>query len=170
MNPANRLAIKSVSLVRMFYQRETAVITSLMCESLEDQSNYRLPKSRYPMKFTPMAKTLQDDCSCKLFTIIQNYVRVKSVENIEENLKHQFVPALSTLRQGVIVLSRQWKSILYNPMLFEHQYKRKMNRPSMNVGYTGQTVDEVSTLNNIFHSKKVFFLNKNLDKFKKIDT
>lgn len=99
MNPANKLAIKTISLVRMFYQRETAVITSLMCESLEDQSNYRLPKSRTPMKFTPMAKTLQDDCSCKLFTIIQNYVRVKSVEKIEENLKHQFVPALSTLRQ-----------------------------------------------------------------------
>lgn len=99
MNPANKLAIKTISLVRMFYQRETAVITSLMCESLENQSNYRLPKSRYPMKFTPMAKTLQDDCSCKLFTIMENYVGVRSVEKIEENLKHQFVPALSTLRQ-----------------------------------------------------------------------
>jgi hypothetical protein len=29
-------------------------------------------------------------------------------------------------------------------MLFEHQYKRKLNRPSMNVGYTGQNMDEVS--------------------------
>jgi hypothetical protein len=99
MNPANRLAIKTISLVRMFYQRETAVVTSLMCESLENQSSYRQPKSRYPMKFTPMAKTLQDDCSCKLFTILENYVGVRSVEKIEENLKHQFVPALSTLRQ-----------------------------------------------------------------------
>lgn len=99
MNPANKLAIKSISLVRMFYQRETAVITSLMCESLENQSNYRVPKSRYPMKFTPMAKTLQDDCSCKLFTIMQNFVGMKSVEKIEDNLRHQFVPALSTLRQ-----------------------------------------------------------------------
>lgn len=99
MNPANKLAIKVVSLVRMYYQRETAVITSLMCESLEDQSNYRLPKSRYPMKFTPMAKTLQDDCSCKLFTIMQNFVGIRTVEKIEDNLKHQFVPPLSTLRQ-----------------------------------------------------------------------
>lgn len=31
--------------------------------------------------------------------------------------------------QGVIVLSRQWKNMLYNPMLFEHQYKNKLNRP-----------------------------------------
>ncbi|KAL7044402.1 hypothetical protein ACKWTF_001906 [Chironomus riparius] len=142
MNPANKLAIKVVSLVRMYYQRETAVITSLMCESLEDQSNYRLPKSRYPMKFTPMAKTLQDDCSCKLFTIMQNFVAMRTVKKIEENLKHQFVPPLSTLRQGVIVLSRQWKSILYNPMLFEHQYKRKLNRPSVSVRYSGQAAEE----------------------------
>jgi hypothetical protein len=99
MNPANRLAIKTVSLIRMFYQRETAVITSLMCESLEDQIHYKLPKSRYPMKFTPMSKTLQDDCSCKLFTIMQNYVSLRTVEKIEENLKHQFVPPLSTLRE-----------------------------------------------------------------------
>jgi hypothetical protein len=99
MNPANKLAVKTVSLVRMFYQRETAVITSLMCESLENQTSYRLPKTRYPLKFTPMAKTLQDDCSCKLFTIMQNYVEKKTVEKIEENLKMQFVPPLSTLRK-----------------------------------------------------------------------
>lgn len=42
------------------------------------------------------------------------------------------------------MLSRQWKSILYNPMLFEHQYKRKLNRPSVSVRYSGQGVDEVS--------------------------
>lgn len=99
MNPANRLAIKTVSLTRMLYQRETAVLTSLMCESLEQQANYRQPKTRYPSKFTPMAKTLQDDCSCKLFTILQKYVTTVGVDKIEANLKQQFIPPLSTLRQ-----------------------------------------------------------------------
>lgn len=99
MNPANRLAIKSVSLARMLYQRETAVLTSLMCESLEQQANYRQPKTRYPSKFTPMAKTLQDDCSCKLFTILQKYVTTAGVDKMEANLKQQFIPPLSTLRQ-----------------------------------------------------------------------
>lgn len=99
MNPANRLAIKTVSLMRMMYQRETAVLTSLMCESLEQHSHYRAAKSRYPSKFTPMAKTLQDDCSCKLFTILQKYVTDLGVDKIESNLKQQFVPPLSTLRQ-----------------------------------------------------------------------
>ena len=105
MNPANRLAIKTVSLVRMLYQRETAVLTSLMCEALEQQANYRLPKSRYPSKFTPMAKTLQDDCSCKLFTILQKYVTNVGVDNLEANLKQQFVPPLSTLRQVSFVIT-----------------------------------------------------------------
>lgn len=99
MNPANRLAIKSVSLMRMLYQRETAVLTSLMCDSLEQQVNYRATKTRYPSKFTPMAKTLQDDCSCKLFTILQKYVTTLGVDKIEGSLRQQFVPPLSTLRQ-----------------------------------------------------------------------
>ncbi len=44
--------------------------------------------------------------------------------------------------QGVIVLSRQWKNMLYNPMLFEHQYKNKLNRP-INVHFAVPP-DEVS--------------------------
>jgi hypothetical protein len=184
MNPANRLAIKVVSLMRMLYQRETAVLTSLMCECLDTQSNYQPVKSRYPSKFTPMAKTLQDDCSCKLFTILQKYVTALGIDEIERNLRQQFVPPLSTLRQvspkvifhfinfshpqsshtqGVIVLSRQWKSILYNPMLFEHQYKGKLNRPNLSAAFSVPTIDDVSP--NFSHElnaqKKYFVLPQN---------
>lgn len=45
--------------------------------------------------------------------------------------------------QGVIVLSRQWKNMLYNPMLFEHQYKNKLSRP-MNVTFAVPQSEEVS--------------------------
>lgn len=44
--------------------------------------------------------------------------------------------------QGVIVLSRQWKNMLYNPMLFEHQYKNKLTRP-MNVTFAVPQSEEV---------------------------
>lgn len=40
------------------------------------------------------------------------------------------------------MLSRQWKNMLYNPMLFEHQYKNKLNRP-INVTFAVPQ-DEVS--------------------------
>lgn len=121
MNPANRLAIKTVSLMRMLFQRETAVLTSLMCEALENQGKYRLPKSRYPSKFTPMAKTLQDDCSCKLFTILQKYVTTLGVDKIEGNLRQQFVPPLSTLRQVRVALKRISQSF-YFMNLFTGRY------------------------------------------------
>ena len=64
---------------------------------------------------------------------------------IEYMLKHPALPMLTTLRQGVIVLSRQWKNMLYNPMLFEHQYKNKLTRP-MNVTFAVPPMDEVCCL------------------------
>lgn len=89
-----------------------------------------------------MSKTLQEDPSCQLCTIMQKYVIKEKVDKIESNLKQQDLPQLSTLRQGVIVLSRQWKNTLYNPMLFEHQYKNKLIRP-INVAFSMPPLDEV---------------------------
>lgn len=40
------------------------------------------------------------------------------------------------------MLSRQWKNMLYNPMLFEHQYKNKLTRP-MNVTFAVSHAEEV---------------------------
>ncbi|XP_055643314.1 bridge-like lipid transfer protein family member 1 isoform X2 [Toxorhynchites rutilus septentrionalis] len=129
MNPSNRLAIKVVALVRTLYVRQTAVMVALMADAWERQTVHRPVKSRYHGVFTPLAKTLQEDPSCLLCTMLQKYVLEESVQKIEGDLKQQYVPQLSILRQAVIVLSRQWKNVLYNPMLFEHQYKGKLNNP-----------------------------------------
>lgn len=48
--------------------------------------------------------------------------------------------------KGVIVLSRQWKNMLYNPMLFEHQYKNKLVRP-LNVTFAVPQSEEVFVFN-----------------------
>lgn len=48
------------------------------------------------------------------------------------------------------MLSRQWKSILYNPMLFEHQYKGKLNRPNLSSAFSVPTMDDVSRHTNFF--------------------
>lgn len=147
MNPSNRFAIKVVALLKTMYVRRTAVAASLMADVLEqDQSQYRLAKSRYNGKFTPLAKTLQEDPSCQLCTIMQKYVIQEGVERVEGNLRPQDLPLLTTLRQGVIVLSRQWKNTLYNPMLFEHQYKNKLNRPFNMAAYPINGIEEVSHL------------------------
>ncbi|XP_062545321.1 bridge-like lipid transfer protein family member 1 isoform X7 [Armigeres subalbatus] len=129
MNPSNRFAIKIVALIRAMYVRRTAVLVALMADAWERQTVHRPLKSRYPGMFTPLAKTLQEDPSCLLCTMLQKYVLEETVAKIENDLKQQYVPQLGTLRQAVIVLSRQWKNVLYNPMLFEHQYKGKLNNP-----------------------------------------
>uniref|UniRef100_A0A1B0D1P6 Fragile site-associated protein C-terminal domain-containing protein n=1 Tax=Phlebotomus papatasi TaxID=29031 RepID=A0A1B0D1P6_PHLPP len=141
MNPSNRFAIKVISMMRAMHQRRTAVTASLMADGLEVQGIHRPVKSRYSRKLTPLSKTLQEDPSCQLCTIMQKYILQESVAKLEENLKQQDLPQLNVLRQGVIVLSRQWKNTLYNPMLFEHQYKNKLIQP-MNVAFSMQPLDE----------------------------
>lgn len=48
---------------------------------------------------------------------------------IDQALYFLFKICISISFQGIIVLSRQWKNTLYNPILFEHQYKNKLTRP-----------------------------------------
>uniref|UniRef100_A0A182PCZ3 Bridge-like lipid transfer protein family member 1 C-terminal domain-containing protein n=1 Tax=Anopheles epiroticus TaxID=199890 RepID=A0A182PCZ3_9DIPT len=129
MNPCNRFAIKVVALMKAMYIRRTAVTVALMADAWERPSLHRPVKSRYGGKFTPLAKTLQEDPSCQLCTVLQKFVLDESAAKIECILKQQYLPLLSTMRQAVIVLSRQWKNVLYNPMLFEHQYKGKLAKP-----------------------------------------
>ena len=44
-------------------------------------------------------------------------------KDIENNLKG--VPPLTTLRQGIVVLSRQWKNALYTPILIEYNLRSR---------------------------------------------
>ncbi|XP_052898709.1 bridge-like lipid transfer protein family member 1 [Anopheles moucheti] len=129
MNPCNRFAIKVVALMKAMYIRRTAVTVALMADAWERPSLHRPVKSRYGGKFTPLAKTLQEDPSCQLCTVLQKFVLDETAAKIECILKQQYLPQLSIMRQAVIVLSRQWKNVLYNPMLFEHQYKGKLAKP-----------------------------------------
>lgn len=142
MNPSNRFAIKLVAMIKAFHLRRTAVAACLMANGLEVPGVQKKPKSRYSGKFTPLAKTLQEDPSCQLCTVMQRLALQETPLEVEHLLKHPALPQLTTLRQGVIVLSRQWKNMLYNPMLFEHQYKNKLTRP-MNVTFAVPPMEEV---------------------------
>ncbi|XP_037884226.1 transmembrane protein KIAA1109 isoform X1 [Glossina fuscipes] len=132
MNPSNHLAIKIVALLKSLHSRNTAVAACLMADALENekiQRNPKIRKSRYANNYTLLSKTLQEDPSCQLCFIMQKLVLDEGVEKVERIFKHGDIPHLNTLRQGIIVLSRQWKNTLYNPILFEHQYKNKLARP-----------------------------------------
>ncbi|XP_076393962.1 transmembrane protein KIAA1109 homolog tweek isoform X14 [Megachile rotundata] len=144
MNPSNKFAIRIVHMFRTMYRRSTAIVACLMAEALDVQAIHMPAKSRYG-RLTPLAKTLQEDPSCQLCTILQNYVLLNDLKIIEANLKESDLPLLSTLRQGVIVLSRQWKNVLYTPLLLEHNYKTKHVKP-LNVTFAVSDPDEYFTL------------------------
>ncbi|CAB0018125.1 unnamed protein product [Nesidiocoris tenuis] len=100
-------------------------------------------KSRYG-RFTPLSKTLQEDPSCQLCCVLRRYI-LQTPVNVEDLLKESDLPHLSTLRQGVIVLSRQWKNVLYTPMLLEHNFKTRHNivKP-LNVTFAVPDAEDVS--------------------------
>nr|XP_031841602.1 transmembrane protein KIAA1109 isoform X3 [Nomia melanderi] len=144
MNPSNKFAMRIVHMFRTMYRRSTAIVACLMAEALDVQAIHMPAKSRYG-RLTPLAKTLQEDPSCQLCTILQNYVLLNDLINIEANLKESHLPLLSTLRQGVIVLSRQWKNVLYTPLLLEHNYKTKHVKP-LNVTFAVSDPEEENLL------------------------
>ncbi|GLG98163.1 Uncharacterized protein GBIM_04765, partial [Gryllus bimaculatus] len=145
MNPSNRFAIRLVHMIRSVYRRQTGIVASLMAEGLDVQSIHVPTKSRYG-RYTPLAKTLQEDPSCQLCSVLQKYVLQTDLTTIEANLSDADLPMLSTLRQGVIVLSRQWKNVLYTPLLLEHNYKSKQLKP-LNVRFALPTdFDEENVL------------------------
>ncbi|KAK9874269.1 hypothetical protein WA026_002622 [Henosepilachna vigintioctopunctata] len=125
MNPSNRLAIRVVHLVRTMYRRSTATVACIMAEALEIQRVHNLPKSRYG-KLTPLSQTLHNDPSLQLCSILQRYYLEIGANVIESNLKESEMPQLFTLRQGIVVLSRQWKNILYTPLLGQHTTKSRV--------------------------------------------
>ncbi|CAH1991192.1 unnamed protein product [Acanthoscelides obtectus] len=140
MNPSNRLAIRVVHMVRTMYRRATATVACLMADALEGQ-RITLTKSRYG-KLTPLAQTLQEDPSLQLSSILTKYYMDSDPAYIELNLRESEIPPLFTLRQGVIVLSRQWKNTLYTPLMPQHTVKSKLK--PMNVTITVPDIQEVN--------------------------
>ncbi|XP_063234537.1 bridge-like lipid transfer protein family member 1 isoform X2 [Bacillus rossius redtenbacheri] len=144
MNPSNRFAIRVVHMVRCVYRRSTAIVACLMAEALDEHSVHLPIRSRYG-RFTPLAKTLQEDPSCQLCCILRKYMLQTDLGVIEAYLKENELPLLSTLRQGIIVLSRQWKFVVYTPLLLDHNYKSKHIKP-LNVTFTAPELDEENVL------------------------
>lgn len=145
MNPSNRLAIRCVAAARTMYRRETGAVACLMAEALDVQQIHVPVRGRFG-RLTPLASTLQEDPSCQLCAVLERYVlQVADPGQLEAALADGELPQLSTLRQGVIVLSRQWKNVLYTPLLLDHNYKSKYVRP-LNVTFTLPDMDEVSNV------------------------
>ncbi|XP_076347771.1 uncharacterized protein LOC143245383 [Tachypleus tridentatus] len=111
-------------------------------EALEMQSIHMPVKSKYLVtKATPLAKTLQEDPSCQLVLVLKRYLNQVNLDEVEENLSPLHIPQLKALFHGLMALSRQWKNILYVPLLLEQNIRfRKSLRP-MSVSFAGERVN-----------------------------
>ncbi|RXG59111.1 hypothetical protein Avbf_01112 [Armadillidium vulgare] len=119
MNPSDRLTVAVIHFLHVSESRRLGVIASLMAEALDNKYS----------KLIPLSQTIQEDPSCQLCNVLKRYILQTPLQNIESNLNLEFLPKLATLRQGIVVLSRQWKSALYMPLLMEQSFKHKQSHP-----------------------------------------
>ncbi|XP_076066750.1 transmembrane protein KIAA1109 homolog tweek isoform X4 [Oratosquilla oratoria] len=149
MNPGDRLTVAVIQFLHTAESRRLGVMASLMAEALDVQSIHVPIKNKY-VKLTPLSQTLQEDPSCQLCTVLRRYVLQSALKTIEANLTPPNLPKLATLRQGVVVLSRQWKNALYMPLLMEQSFKIRQARPTHafrpHVNFEGRHSPECETL------------------------
>ena len=106
----------------VYHQRVAAVMASLMASALDVASENFLKLTKYD-KLTALSRTLRDDPSCQLCSILVKFAIKMEDKDVENNLKG--VPPLTILRQGIVVLSRQWKNALYTPILIEYNLRNR---------------------------------------------
>ena len=124
LNPFDRAQHSVADLFNSYNCRVGAIMACLMAEALDEQQVHFPKVSKYE-NLTALAKTLKEDPSCQLCSVLLRYVSKCGVGEVEANLDRKVVPPLTTLRQGIVVLSRQWKNVLYTPILIEYNLKTR---------------------------------------------
>ena len=72
---------------------------------------------------TDLSRALQEDPSCQLLTVLRRYIQSVGIPAIEAGLAEDVMPQLLTVKKGLLVLTRQWKNVLYMPSLANPSYK-----------------------------------------------
>ena len=144
LNPAIRFQNSISFLVNRYNTRVGAIIASVMAEALEAQGLHFAKSSKYD-NLTALAKTFKEDPSCQLCSVLLRYVKEKGLKEIEANLDPKIIPPLINIRQGIVVLSRQWKNVIYTPILIEYNLKtsgmKNLYRHDVNVDISEELDD-----------------------------
>jgi hypothetical protein len=116
LNPAHRAIVATRNLLHKLEFRISAVIACLLAEALQSQQGHQKHESKYNMT-TSLSRTLADDPSCRLLTILRQYLETVDLASVEQNVQSATVPQLSTIRKGLVALVRQWKTVLHMPAM-----------------------------------------------------
>uniref|UniRef100_A0A8C4Y8Z4 Bridge-like lipid transfer protein family member 1 n=1 Tax=Gopherus evgoodei TaxID=1825980 RepID=A0A8C4Y8Z4_9SAUR len=95
--------------------RICAVMGCIMTEALENKSMHFPLRSKYN-RLTKVARFLQENPSCLLCNILHHYLHQANYSIIEDATMSDGLPALVTLKKGLVALARQWmKFIVVTP-------------------------------------------------------
>ncbi|XP_072481304.1 bridge-like lipid transfer protein family member 1 isoform X3 [Notamacropus eugenii] len=95
--------------------RICAVMGCIMTEALENKSMHFPLRSKYN-RLTKLARFLQENPSCLLCNILHHYLHQANYSIIDDATMSDGLPALVTLKKGLVALARQWmKFIVVTP-------------------------------------------------------
>ena len=86
-------------------------------------------QSKYS-KITNFSRTLQEDASCQLLTVLRRFIHIQGTTCVEQAVSSETIPQLITIQKGILALTRQWKNVLYMPHQFsQYNFKIRKQRP-----------------------------------------
>uniref|UniRef100_A0A4W6FBY2 KIAA1109 n=1 Tax=Lates calcarifer TaxID=8187 RepID=A0A4W6FBY2_LATCA len=91
--------------------RVCAVMGCIMTEALEKKTIHIPIRSKYN-RVTKRARYLHENPSCMLCNILHRYLQQADYSVIEEATMNDGVPALVTLKKGLVALARQWMKFI----------------------------------------------------------
>nr|XP_033794435.1 transmembrane protein KIAA1109 homolog isoform X3 [Geotrypetes seraphini] len=95
--------------------RICAVMGCILTEALENKSAHFPLRSKYN-RLTKQARYIQENPSCLLCNLLHHYLYHANYSVIEEATLSDGLPALVTLKKGLVALARQWmKFIVVTP-------------------------------------------------------
>ena len=81
------------------------------------------------MRNTNFSRTLQEDASCQMLTVLRRYLDMMGSNSVEQAVVSDTIPQLITIQKGILALTRQWKNVLYMPQLSKFNFKSRRHRP-----------------------------------------
>ncbi|KAM9476517.1 bridge-like lipid transfer protein family member 1 isoform 2-T2 [Clarias gariepinus] len=98
--------------------RVCAVMGCIMTEALEKKSIHIPFRSKYN-RVTKRARYLHENPSCLLCNILHRYLQQANYSVIEEATMNDGLPALVTLKKGLVALARQWMKFIVVTQAFK---------------------------------------------------
>ncbi|XP_076830292.1 bridge-like lipid transfer protein family member 1 isoform X4 [Brachyhypopomus gauderio] len=98
--------------------RVCAVMGCIMTEALEKKTVHIPLRSKYN-RVTKRARYLHENPSCLLCNILHRYLQQADYSIIEEATMNDGLPALVTLKKGLVALARQWMKFIVVTQAFK---------------------------------------------------